>query len=212
MDALVNFLFAQNPAFVRGRSASRTATNSLGQHAEALTSRTRFGARTPVMEDDFYGRLASNCLEDGCSTQSVEYLVSALKGKKDATKEEKEMIKELEMLIGKPEDNKNALEKLVGQVASVFSAPSQMQSAQNCLDGGCSVETVEELLAVLKADEDPDEQVVKIIAQLEKLLETPEANKNDIEVLVKDVLRVFSTLPDPAKDPALGYTGGKATP
>jgi hypothetical protein len=224
MDAFANLLFAQTPAFVRGRS--RTATNSLGQHAEALTSRTRFGARLPVMEDDFYDRLVTNCIEDGCSTESVEYLVSALKAKKDLTKEEKEMITELEKLVVKPEDNKNAIQKLLGKVASVFSVTqkpysaaafkpspvSKLKAAQSCLDGGCSVDTVGELLAVLKADEDPDAQVSQTIAQLEKLLGEPEANKNDIQKVIEAAASIFAEAASSfsvakSEGSGLGYTG-----
>ena len=88
------------------------------------------------------------------------------------------------------------------------------ESAEACLEEGCSVDTVDNLIADLKAEykqaTNPD--VFALIQQLEKLAIDPEANKNQIEKIAAGAARTFSVVEafDFPGEP-LGYTGKVGT-
>ena len=93
------------------------------------------------------------------------------------------------------------------------------ESAANCLEEGCSIDTVSELLAELKTESaglnkageaasERNKQVIMLIGQLEVLNLDPAANQGEIEKLVGAAARSFSTVDgfDFPGEP-LGYSG-----
>jgi len=86
------------------------------------------------------------------------------------------------------------------------------EAAMECLEEGCSVDTVESLLAELKATNQPDAKLVKTINQLETLLKEPDANKSEIEKIVSAAARSFQVVDGFVfKGEPLGYTGKPGT-
>jgi hypothetical protein len=84
--------------------------------------------------------------------------------------------------------------------------------ALNCIEEGCSVDTVEDLIAELKATKNKTSAMKATMKQLEALLVTPEANKNEIEKLVFAASRSFSVVDSfEFKGEPLGYTGETGT-
>jgi hypothetical protein len=86
------------------------------------------------------------------------------------------------------------------------------ETAENCLEEGCSVDTVEELIADMKAAKNPTKEIITAIAQLEALIAAPGKNQNEIEKLVFAAARSFSTVKNFEFPGApLGYTGVPGT-
>lgn len=86
------------------------------------------------------------------------------------------------------------------------------EAAMECLEEGCSVDTVESLLSELKATKQPGAELVKTINQLESLLKEPEANKSEIEKIVGAAARSFQVVDGfDFKGEPLGYTGKVGT-
>ena len=84
--------------------------------------------------------------------------------------------------------------------------------AEACIEDGCSLDTVEDLLSELKATANPSKNVKATIAQLEKLILSPEDNKNDIKKLVAAAARSFSVVDGFAfPGEPLGYSGKPGT-
>merc|ERR1719473_1306365 len=84
--------------------------------------------------------------------------------------------------------------------------------AAECLEEGCSVDTVHDLLTELKATRNPSTDIIETINKLESLLLKPEANKNEIEKIVASAARSFSTVDSfEFKGEPLGYTGKAGT-
>merc|ERR1719262_1233612 len=82
------------------------------------------------------------------------------------------------------------------------------EAAIECLEEGCSVDTVESLLAELKATKQPDAQLIKTINQLETLLKAPDANKSEIEKIVSAAAHSFQVVEGfEFRGEPLGYTG-----
>ena len=90
--------------------------------------------------------------------------------------------------------------------------------AATCLEEGCSVDTLSDLMAELKAESKEiakrNAQILFVLGQLEALTKNPEANKGEIEKVVAAASRSFSVVEAfnfPGE--ALGYTGtpGKTT-
>merc|ERR1712216_891392 len=83
--------------------------------------------------------------------------------------------------------------------------------AKDCLDDGCSVNTVEDLIESLKAESATlsrrNAEVLLLLGQLTALSKSPEDNKNAIEKLVGAAARNFNVVEGydfPGE--ALGYT------
>ena len=84
--------------------------------------------------------------------------------------------------------------------------------ALNCLEDGCSVDTVDELVRELKQVKNPSVEVMKMINDLQKLNESPSKNKNAIEKIVAAASRSFSVVEDfEFTGEPLGYTGQPGT-
>jgi hypothetical protein len=86
------------------------------------------------------------------------------------------------------------------------------ETAFFCLEEGCPVDTVEDLLAELKLEKDPSAEMMKTINALEALLADPNASKTDMEKWVAAAARSFSVVEGfnfPGE--ALGYTGKVGT-
>jgi len=163
--------------------------------------------------------LADECLKDGCAVDSVRNLISHLKAIKEPTAEVKNALEELEVLTRDDKPDKNALESLVGDLFHAFSgfpheskptgysqspkaqggvmwAPARatVDLANNCLEEGCPVGIVGDLLEQLKAEENPTAEVLKAIAALENEL-APSAsppNKNELDNIVGNLVSYFS--------------------
>ena len=89
------------------------------------------------------------------------------------------------------------------------------ETAAGCLEDGCSLQTVDELLAELKAENAAltkrQQSVLLLIGKLQALSSSPEAataNKSEIEALVAAAARSFSPQDETYDFPgdALGYT------
>ncbi|KAL1520881.1 hypothetical protein AB1Y20_022442 [Prymnesium parvum] len=62
--------------------------------------------------------------------------------------------------------------------------------ATNCLEEGCPIDLVEELIAELKQEGGAQQE--SLVKQLTALLKNPEKNKNEIEKMVGAAARTFS--------------------
>jgi hypothetical protein len=177
--------------------------------------------------------LATACLEDGCPTDDVSNLVAELKAVKSPSPEIVTTIKDLEKLLVEDTPNKNAmasvLESMVESFSVVSDVPGQAYSvksddefvwrpqkatielASNCLDEGCPVDLVADLVAQLKAEKNPSPESQEIVKQLEALLAMDAPNKNALSQLVTAVakgLEATYITPSRLMD-GLGITGQK---
>ena len=84
--------------------------------------------------------------------------------------------------------------------------------AESCLEEGCPLETVEELILKLKAEKNPSAAMVSAINSLQSLVASPDANKNEIEKIVASAARSSSVV-DGFTFPGepTGYTGKVGT-
>lgn len=113
---------------------------------------------------------AAQCLESGCSIDMMEGLVVELS--KDPTADP-EMVAELGRLLVEKEKNQNALEKIVRKMGEAFN-PSQSlksltvvsQKAADCLEAGCPVDLVDDLLATMESESDQSPEVLQAIKEL----------------------------------------------
>jgi len=64
------------------------------------------------------------------------------------------------------------------------------ETAQSCIEEGCPIDMVEELIEELKADVSHKD----IVSQLQALIASPQANKSEIEKLVAAAGRSFSVV------------------
>ena len=93
------------------------------------------------------------------------------------------------------------------------------EEAANCLEEGCSIDAVADLVSDLKnecvvlnqnglAGSSRNQQVLTLISQLEVLNVNPEANKSEIEKIISGASRSFSVVEAfPFPGEPLGYTG-----
>ena len=102
--------------------------------------------------------------------------------------------------------------RTVMRVATPLMADASMEEmAAGCLEEGCPVGMVEDLIDALKADADAlakkQQATLVMIGRLQALMASPEDNKNEIEKLVGAASRSFSVVKGydfPGE--ALGYT------
>jgi hypothetical protein len=84
-----------------------------------------------------------------------------------------------------------------------------MQSAAECAEGECSVDDVTELVAELleqkKGMQIRLDKITHMISDLQHVNAKDSRKTDDVRVLVRDMLRVFSR--DPPKYRATGYSG-----
>jgi hypothetical protein len=206
-------------ADILGARKHRTAGRApVMHHTDGASHELPRVSSVPVMKaSPDIAALAATCLEEGCPVDEVTSLIAALKAIEPSAevKQTISQLEELVELVADPETNKNALRDLVAAVGKglgysgkplkktnyaydVFNPKpaSSMAVALNCLEAGCSTETVEELIASLKAEKNPDSEVATTIKQLELLLATPTPNKNAIEELVAKVSQGFKVVGD----------------
>merc|ERR1712048_183452 len=82
------------------------------------------------------------------------------------------------------------------RVPRVAAARVQMgieEMAQSCLEEGCPIDMVEDLIAEFELQADSSSSH-DIVTQLRTLLESPEANRSEIEKLVAAAGRTFSVV------------------
>merc|ERR1719337_816746 len=95
---------------------------------------------------------------------------------------------------------------------AVAPAMGYQDAAAACLEDGCSLDTVEDLLAELKAEKNPTAEFMKTINDLEALIGSPNADKNAIEKIVSAASRSFSVVGGfEFKGEPMGYTGKVGT-
>jgi len=155
--------------------------------------------------------LASDCLKDGCPVDMVSDLLSHLKAVPNPSSEVSKAIEELEKLLGLEKPDKNAMEKIVGDLLAVFAGPKATTAmsyadpvankyfwapkkatydlASDCLKEGCPVDMVTDLVAQLKAEKNASPDAEKLIEQLEAVLAMEAPNKNALEQLVTSVAK-----------------------
>jgi hypothetical protein len=72
-----------------------------------------------------------------------------------------------------------------------------MKSANDCVEGECSLDEVSELLSVLKNTEkeleDRMEKIMNMIAHLQHINKKEERKTDEVRAFVQDMLRVFNT-------------------
>lgn len=72
-----------------------------------------------------------------------------------------------------------------------------MKSANDCVEGECSVDEVSELLSILKETEKElesrMESIMNMIAHLQHINKKEERKTDDVRAFVQDMLRVFNT-------------------
>jgi len=208
LKSIAAFLLASNPGLTTPKS------NQGVRAMRPMSPIVRTRAPTMSALD-----LANECLKDGCAVDSVRNLISHLKAIKEPTAEVKNALEELEALTRDDKPDKNALESLVGDLFHAFSgfpheskptgysqspkaqggvmwAPARatVDLAANCLEEGCSVGIVGDLLEQLKSEENPTAEVLKAIAALENEL-APSAsppNKNELDNIVGNLVSYFS--------------------
>merc|ERR1711972_1033732 len=138
-----------------------------------------------------YEKAAENCLEEGCPVLSVENLLLELKATNAA---DPAILAELEQELTFRKKWRSESEKLVEAVASGTMVPAAMATnpqglAEQCLEEGCPVLTLEELLIQLKAGDNSDAEVLNIIKSMEANLEQTKASQSEIEKMVEKVSR-----------------------
>jgi hypothetical protein len=215
--ALATHLFANIP-------------NVISKVATPATSVRR--ARLPRMN---VFDLAVSCLEDGCPIDEVSNVVVQLKAINNPNPEIVTAIKDLEKLLVADKPNKNAMASVLGGMVNSFTVidsstlPATAYSvgsedefgwrpqkatidlASDCLDEGCPVDLVSDLVAQLKAEKNSSPESQKIIEELEALLAMDEPNKNALSQLVTAVakgLRANYVTPSRLME-GLGMTGEK---
>jgi hypothetical protein len=72
-----------------------------------------------------------------------------------------------------------------------------LKTANDCVEGECSIDEVSELLSVLKETEkeleDRMEKIMNMIAHLQHINKKEERKTDEVRAFVQDMLRVFST-------------------
>jgi hypothetical protein len=224
LKSIAAFLLASNPGLITPKS------NQGVRAMRPMSPIVRTRAPTMSAMD-----LASECLKDGCSVDSVANLISHLKAIKEPTAEVKNALNELDKLSRYDKPDKNAMETLVGDLFSAFSgfsheskpasysqspkatggvmwAPARatIDLAGNCLEEGCPVGIVGDLLEQLKAEKNPTAEVLKTIAALEKELAPSSSppNKNELDNIVGNLVTYFSGVDHGM---TLSYSQGPAT-
>merc|ERR1712187_206646 len=140
--------------------------------------------------------LAEECLEEGCSIFAVNELVAQLKNQKSNPQIE-EAIQLLEKeVLGYYVDQKqvnelvSAVSTRMPNVADTISDVDDVLQLSNavttCLEDGCSIPTVEDLVAKYKAQNIPDEGLANKIEQLEVFLEKQQTKQNVIQKVLED--------------------------
>lgn len=113
---------------------------------------------------------AAQCLESGCSLDMLDGLVFHLNKDPSA---DPAMVAELERLLVEKEKNQNAIEKLVRKVGDSFfpmqglkSLSVVSQKAADCIEAGCPVDLVDDLLATMENQPDQAPEVLQAIKEL----------------------------------------------
>jgi hypothetical protein len=91
-----------------------------------LASPPGHATRTPAISMGIVEDAAANCLEEGCSVDTIEDLIAELEAEAKTAKgnraiDLKSTVTNLRMLIGSPLENKSEIEKLVASAARSFS-------------------------------------------------------------------------------------------
>jgi len=113
---------------------------------------------------------AAQCLESGCSIEMLDGLVFHLNKDPSA---DPAMLAELERLLVEKEKNQNAIEKLVRKVGDSFfpmqglkSLSIVSQKAADCIEAGCPLDLVDDLLATMENQPDQAPEVLQAIKEL----------------------------------------------
>jgi len=176
--------------------------------------------------------LASDCLKEGCPVDLVANLLEHLKAVPSPSAEVATSIDELEKLLARTSPDKNALERVVGSLLSIFSAPRDTKAdgyfwspkkatydlASDCLKDGCPVDMVSDLVTQLRAEENSSPEAEKIIKELEAVLALEQMplekalvkpNKNALEQLVTSVAKglraSYGSLADSVTDSGMDF-------
>jgi DNA repair exonuclease SbcCD ATPase subunit len=167
---------------------------------------------------------AASCLEEGCTIMTVEDLLVELKAVKNPSAEITGTINALEERLTSAKSQQGEMGKLVQAVFQGDAVPavmylggenqgSRMEFAEKCLEEGCPILTVEDLLLQIKAERDPEypmrPSLVKVVRELEARLQDLKAGQSKLEKLVESV-SVSATASAPNQDnarskPMTGY-------
>jgi hypothetical protein len=160
-----------------------------------------------------YKTLALDCLEEGCPVDMVSDLVTKLQNETNPDPELAQVTQELEQLLSTDDADQNVIAEVVAQVAKNQTASNGLlhvlgsgingardanvndyrDLAVDCLEEGCPVDMISELVSQLKAYENPDPELAQLIQDLEEALMSDDADQNSLAKLVAAVAKNYTT-------------------
>jgi hypothetical protein len=172
------------------------AFNFVGLAKVAAKGKRMATERIPVVmqSGEAFVQLAQDCIDEGCPLMTVEELLLELKAEKNPSAEIDKTIGELEKKLDESKSSRKDVEKLLEGIAKQVEASSEAKAdtaldgiedlVQGCIDEGCPIYTVEELLARLQKVASPSAELKTTIEALDKRAKEIIVDQQELEKIV----------------------------